>query len=184
MYQIIAAFAVTCFTCTIVRIVMWQNKVQHDVSLFAEAAVIVSTLPSSASTPPQQRDLAFGASYGQNSTLGLNTCGFLPVFNLHPLGSPVSYPASLQQAEAITCYVNLICSHTRLILSTSRESHVRVVQLWTPHLRSFKRRGPTCERGLTHRCKGLANLDSPVYRKLGCTRTPNFRKGSASTLLM
>ena len=78
---------------------------------------------------PRKRDLAFGASCGQDGTSGLNNCGFLPVFNLHPLGSPVSCPASLQQAEASTCYVNLICSHTRLILSTSRGSYVRIVQL-------------------------------------------------------
>ena len=38
----------------------------------------------------------------------------------------------------------------------------KAVSFWTPHLRSCKRRGPMCERSLTHRCKGLANLDSPV----------------------
>ena len=68
-------------------------------------------------TPPK-RGFAPGASCGQNSTLGLNNRGFLPNFKL----------ASLE-SEAITCYVNLICSHTRLILFTSRESYVRVVRL-------------------------------------------------------
>lgn len=78
---------------------------------------------------PRNRDLALGGFCGQNSTLGLNTYGFLPVLNLHPQGSPMSCPASLQQAEAITCCVNLICSHTWLIVSTARESEVRLVQL-------------------------------------------------------
>ena len=41
----------------------------------------------------------------------------------------MSYPASLQQAEAITCYVNLICSQTQLIVLTNEESDVRVLQL-------------------------------------------------------
>ena len=41
----------------------------------------------------------------------------------------MSYPASLQQVAATTCYVNLICAHTRLIVSTAEESDVRVVQV-------------------------------------------------------
>ena len=69
---------------------------------------------------PKERDLTFGPPVART---------VLPVFNLHPLGSPVSYPASLQQAEAITCYVNLICSQTQLIVLTDEESDVRVLQL-------------------------------------------------------
>ncbi len=62
-----------------------------------------------------------------SSTLGLNTCGLLPMFNLHPLGSPVPYPASLEQAKAITCLrePNLLPYSAH----RSRESPVRVGQL-------------------------------------------------------
>ena len=97
----------------------WTTAAQPAL-LIIRQAIRLQLHASIAESSPGNRDLAFGASCGQNSTLGLNNCGFLPVSKLHPLGSPVSCPASLQQAEAITCYVNLICSHTRPILSTSR----------------------------------------------------------------
>ncbi len=47
-------------------------------------------------------------------------------FQLAPAGADRCH--ILQQAEASTCYVNLICSHTRLIVSTARGSRTRVVQ--------------------------------------------------------
>ncbi len=62
-------------------------------------------------------------------------------------------------AGSIVMYIRLSTMHPGDLQGNLDASSM----IGTPHLCSFDRRGPTCGRGLTHLCKGLANLDSPVF---------------------
>lgn len=78
-----------------------MNKSKHGVRLdFVNPLVrLNASILKFTSTFPK-RDSAFGASSGPEQYVRIEHLRIFASFNLHPLSTPVSYPASLQQSHA------------------------------------------------------------------------------------